>query len=122
MALYHYTTEMRLQDILGSGKWHPSTDTVHDSTYGEGWYLTDLPPTTCEKVLMQYCWEKSTLHRRVEYYMMVAVVGALAQWVRDHVFLVPRRQGVSFTILHQGKAPECSLKPCNTCSLNPDNR
>jgi len=121
MALYHYTTEMRLEDILASKTWHPSTDTVHDSTYGEGWYLTDLPPTTCEKVLMGYCWQKSTLHRRVQYYMKVAVNGAQPFWVREHVFLVPRRQGVSFTVLEHGDAPECPLKPCNTCRQNPDN-
>ena len=120
MALYHYTTERRLEDILGSGTFHPSTDTVHDAAYGEGWYFTDLPPDTCEKILMYYCWQKGTLHRRVRYYLQINVVGGIASRVRDHVYFVPKNPNVSFSVVNRGSTPECPLKPCHSCPQNPE--
>jgi len=120
MALYHYTTETRHNQILESGVLQPSTNTQTDAAFGEGWYFTDLGPTTCEKVLMKYCWERLTLFQRVKYYFRLQPVGAVAEWRKPYVYFVPLRANVSFTILENGPIPDCSLKPCSTCLRNPE--
>lgn len=122
MALYHYTTESRHDKIMTSGRLLPSEDTQHDSTYGPGWYLTDLPPSTCEKVLMAYCWQKTTLHQRVGHYLELAVDGGQANRMRDHVYFVPKSPLVSFRLISEGTVAECSLKPCYSCPKNPELR
>ncbi len=122
MPLYHYTTESRHHQILRARNLRPSMDTQHDAAYGEGWYFTDLPPSTCEKILMYYCWQKGTLHRRVDYYFELQVAGGSARQVpyREHVFFVPINPYVSFHINRHGAVPECPLKPCHSCSINPE--
>ena len=119
MALYHYTTKTRHDEIIKSGKFKSSSDTQTDSTYGIGWYLTDLGPNICDMVLMDYCWQKDTFHQRVKYYLQLEVVGGIANWKRDHVYFVPSNFGVSFNIIDHGEVPECSLKPCHACEKNP---
>jgi hypothetical protein len=121
MALYHYTTEKRHDKILQSQTLKPSLDTMHDASCGEGWYFTDLPPGTCEKILMLFCWNKGTLSQRVQYYISIEVVGGVPSRVRDHVYYVPLNPKVSFRSLSSGEVPECPLKPCYTCDKNPEN-
>ena len=120
MALYHYTTETRHDQILQSGKFKPATDTQYDAAYGEGWYFTDLDPDTCEKILMHYCWQKGTLHQRVRYYFQLEVVGGTAHRRRDHVYFVPLSPFVSFRVVEHGPIPDCPLKPCYACKYNPE--
>ena len=120
MALYHYTTEKRHNAIISSGEFYPSDNIQTDSVYGVGWYFTDLPPDTCEKILMRYCWERSTLHQRVKYYLQLEVVGGEAKWKRADVYFVRKSPLVSFKIVKHGKTPECTLKPCYSCDINPE--
>jgi hypothetical protein len=120
MALYHYTTETRHANIMKSGRLLPSEDTQYDSTYGAGWYLTDLSPSTCEKTLMQYCWQRTTLYQRVSHYLELGVEGGNVYKVREHVHFVPKSLLVTFKLVSQGEVPECTLKPCHSCPLNPD--
>jgi len=119
MALYHYTTETRHDEIIASGKFKSSSDTQTDSTYGIGWYFTDLGPDVCDMILMDYCWQKDTLHQRVKYFFSLEVVGGSAHWRRDHVYFVPQSFNVSFKIVDHGMVPECPLKPCHSCAKNP---
>lgn len=120
MALYHYTTETRHANIMKSGRLLPSEDTQQDSTYGAGWYLTDLTPSTCEKTLMHYCWQRTTLHQRVRHYLLLNVVGGEPYYMREHVYFVPKSPFVSFSLVADGEVPECTLKPCHSCPWNPD--
>ena len=120
MALYHYTTQTRHDAILRSKTLNHSSDIQQDSTYGIGWYFTDLDPESCEKIRMHYCWQRGTLHQRVKYYFQLAVVGAIPQWKRKHVYFVPLNANVSFRIVSHGEVPECPLKPCHTCRFNPE--
>jgi len=122
LALYHYTTETRLAGILDTGTFKPSENLRTDSVYGAGWYFTDLPPWTCEKVLMHYCWERTTLHPRVKYYMQIDVIGAEPIWKREHVYFVPKSSFVSFKVIQAGPTPECPDKPCYSCERNPEKR
>ena len=121
MSLYHYTTETRHNKIIASSRLLPSEDTQNDSIYGAGWYLTDLPPSTCEKTLMKHCWQKTTLHQRVAHYLELEVVGENVNKMRDHVYFVPKNPLVTFNLVSEGAVPECTLKPCYSCPMNPDN-
>ena len=120
MSLYHYTTESRYKSILDDKKLEPSTDTTTDAVAGQGWYFTDLPPDTCEKILMNYCWERTTLHRRVDCYFELQVQGAQTFSVKEHVYFVPLKENVYFSIISQGRTHECPLKPCSSCHVNPE--
>ena len=120
MGYYHYTTQTRHDEILKTQTFNHSSDIQNDSTYGIGWYFTDLSPTTCEKTLMHYCWQRGTLHKRVQYYFELEPVGAIAQWKRDHVYFVPAISNVQFKIIRHGAVPECTLKPCHSCVYNPE--
>jgi len=122
MALYHYTTETRLAHILATGRLQTSSDRQADSTYGIGWYFTDLHPGTCEKVLMRYCWERDTLYQRVRCFLQVQVLGGVPRLMRAHVYFVPQAPFVSFTPVNHGPIPECPLKPCHSCASNPERR
>lgn len=119
MALYHYTTKTRHDEIMKSRKFKSSSDTQTDSTYGIGWYFTDLDPNICDMVLMDYCWQKDTFHQRVKCFLKLEVVGVSAHYKREHVYFVPADIGVSFNIIDHGEVPECSLKPCYSCEKNP---
>ena len=120
MALYHYTTEKRYTDIIASGVLYSSGDIQTDAAYGEGWYFTDLPPHTCEKIRMQHCWNRTTFYQRSKYYLQIEVNGGRANWKREHVYVVPRSAYVSFTFVNGGQTPECLRKPCRSCSINPE--
>jgi len=120
MALYHYTTKSRHDEIISSGKFKSSSDTQTDSTYGIGWYFTDLGPDICDIVLMDYCWQKDTFHQRVKCFFQLEVVGGQAHYMRNHVYFVPQDIYVSFNIVRHGEVPECSLKPCYSCEKNPN--
>jgi len=120
MALYHYTTETRHEKIMKSGRILPSENTQYDSTYGEGWYLTDLPPSTCEITLMKSLWQRTTMHQRARHYLEVEVAGGNVYKMREHVYFVPKSAFVTFGLVSQGEVAECTLKPCHSCPLNPD--
>jgi hypothetical protein len=107
MPLFHYTTKDRLTSITNQGVFRPSEDTQTDSVYGEGWYLTDLPPTTCEYLLMGKCWQRTTLFQRIRHFMEVEVIGAIPLLRRDNVHFVAKTNSVSFRILRQGAKPVC---------------
>lgn len=120
MGLYHYTTETRHDSIIDDSAFLPSTDTVHDAISGKGWYLTDLPPATCEKLLMLACWGKTSLFQRIKYYLELNVTAGQATYSKAHVWFVPYSTYASFTVVSHGETPDCPLKPCSSCSVNPE--
>ena len=44
LSLFHYTTEVGLQRILGSRQLNPSIEGIRDARHGPGQYLTDIAP------------------------------------------------------------------------------
>ena len=46
MPLYHYTSDAGARGIEETGQLYHSSSSSTDATFGEGVYLTDLPPST----------------------------------------------------------------------------
>ncbi len=60
MKVYHYTTGERLNSILSSNQMYPSSSSFiasDDSTFGPGWYFTDLPPRTSILTILRNLWK-----------------------------------------------------------------
>ena len=100
----------------------PSKDRQRDSAHGPGWYLTDLGPSACEKTLMRHCWHRTESDERVRHYLEIEVEAGGALRLRKHVYFVPDRPSAHFELISQGEVLECTLKPCETCPLNPEKR
>ncbi|MCK4352570.1 hypothetical protein KAW65_04090 [candidate division WOR-3 bacterium] len=119
MILYHYTDFVGYNGISSSGNLIPSTDTVVDATYGKGHYFTDLAPTACDKQIMKCCWQNTFMTYRIGYYIKLSIPEVyVKKCPREHVYLVPIGSITKFTLVDKGKKTECSLKPCEKCSLN----
>lgn len=119
MTLYHYTSKAGYDGISSMNVLMPSTDTVMDSTYGKGHYFTDLEPSTCERQIASYCWQNKYMTFRVQYYLKLDVPDYVVKYCREHVYLVSDGAIKNFNLLGRGEKPECSLKPCTSCHLDP---
>lgn len=122
MGLYHYTTEASHVGLMEADRLVPSKHKEQDSTHGPGWYLTDLGPSACEKTLMRHCWPPAESDERVKHYMEMDVDGGNPRRLRNHVYFVPDSPSAHFHLISQGEVLECTLKPCEACSLNPEKR
>ena len=120
MGLYHYTKEASHTNLMEADRLVPSRDKQHDTAHGTGWYLTDLGPSACEKTLVQHCWPRSEQGERVRHYLEVEVDTGKVLKLRNHVYFVPDSSSVHFELVSQGEVLECTLKPCEACSLNPE--
>jgi hypothetical protein len=95
---YHYTSRASLRDILTSRKLYPSSYVrSDDSTYGTGFYLTDLPPETYDEDLFYYLWgtrnPDDEIKDRVRGYLIIEIHESLEadrtiQEYRKHVFKI----------------------------------
>jgi hypothetical protein len=122
MDLYHYTNQAGYNAIVTSGVLLPSTDRVIDATYGEGYYFTDLGPSSCERRIADACWQNKFMTFKVEYYIKFNIPYGLAKWCRSNVYLVTTGTMTNFNVLEKGRKPNCSLKTwtsCEKCSLDP---
>jgi len=115
MALYYYTTDSRLPEGITRKVFVPHLKTQFDPLYGEGWYLTDLPPETCERTLINYCWKKYSRNERIKNYLEVEVEGGNAVFKKEHVYFVPRKSITRFVVKNSGQRRNCSIKPCRPC-------
>jgi HYD1 signature containing ADP-ribosyltransferase len=118
MGLYHYTKGASHVDLMEADRLVPSKDKEHDATYGSGWYLTDLGPSACEKTLVQHCWPRTERAERARHYLELDVVAGKVLEMQKHVYFVPDSSSVQFELVSQGEVLECTLKPCDVCSLN----
>lgn len=88
MILYHYTTKDACDEIIKTRKFGPSFfSTTLDSTYGQGWYFTDLSPLESDKVLYQLWGGPEP--ERVDNYLKFEIDNILLRSGRSHVFRLP---------------------------------
>jgi hypothetical protein len=89
MFVYYYTSKSEYDEIMRTKEFRPSYFLrVVDASYGEGWYFTDLSPTTPNSVLYYYLWHQS-MPERVEYFLVFDIDPNLLQNVRPHVYRLP---------------------------------
>lgn len=119
MILYHYTSKTGYDGISSTKVLMPSSDLVTDSTYGRGHYFTDMEPTACERQIASYCWQNKFMTFKVEYYLKLDIPDYFVKYCRSHVYLVSAGAVSNFNVLNRGSKPQCTLKPCERCSLDP---
>jgi len=105
MVLYHYTTWENGQKILRTRQWFPSTDLVNDSTYGQGYYCTDLDPSTSDLLIALYCWQLRDQIDKVRFYIKIQVPDTWVRRCRDHVYLIPSDAISQIQVLDSGDKP-----------------
>jgi len=88
MIVYHYTSEEAYNQIMRTKEFLPSFfSTALDAVYGEGWYFTDLPPSSSDEELYQL-WGQP-VPERVKRYLVFDIDKSLLQNTRDHVYRLP---------------------------------
>lgn len=116
MILFHYTTKASYDEIKRTGNLMKSSPwTTMDSAYGDGWYFTDLGPTTCDMAVAYHCWQNADLLERVQYFLKLEIHDSILKSCRDHVYMISTWNSNLIKYLDDGKNRECNLKPCHTC-------
>jgi hypothetical protein len=92
LVLYHYTTQDALQSILSSQELRPSLarSRPRDVRYGEGQYLTDIPPGSMtgaqlSRLLLGHPFEA----RRFSHFLAIDVTGLTVVRGRAGIFVIP---------------------------------
>lgn len=89
MIVYYYTSKSEYDEIMKTKELRPSYFLrVIDSSYGEGWYFTDLSPTTSSIELCHHLWYQP-MFERVERFLVFDIDSRLLQNIRPHVFRLP---------------------------------
>jgi hypothetical protein len=89
MIVYHYTSKESYDEIMRTKEFRPSFfSTALDAAYGEGWYFTDLDPTTSDERLYYYLW-RQPVPERVKRYLVFNIENTLLQQTRAHVYRLP---------------------------------
>lgn len=97
MIVYHYTYEEAYDQIMQTKEFLPSSfSTALDAAYGEGWYFTDLPPSTTDEELYHHIWRQPEPERVKRYLAFDIKDTTLLQNTRAHVYrLALERMGES---------------------------
>lgn len=93
-TLWHYTTWPRLRAICESSFLNPSlrSSNPRDARYGDGQYVTDIPPGTLPPERLAYALVRSPYaSRRFTHYLEVDVTGLEVVCGREHVYVIPSR-------------------------------
>lgn len=86
MIVYYYTSKDEYDKIMKTKEFEPSYFLrVIDASYGEGWYFTDLSPTTPNVELYHYLWYQP-MPERVERFLVFDIDPHFLQNVRPHVY------------------------------------
>jgi hypothetical protein len=103
-TVWHYTSESALQEIKRTKQFSPSFFKQTDTAYGEGWYVTDLPPTTPVFDLCDFLWtdRSSTTQDKTKGYVKLEIEENCLNYYRDHVYLLPLER-VTGKVLDIGK-------------------
>jgi hypothetical protein len=91
MRVYHYTSVVSINNIKASNKFYPSSFIrSDDSTYGTGWYFSDLPPDTQNDKLFRLLWGTNypdpDIKNRVTAYLVFDIDDSLLKSCRSNVF------------------------------------
>ena len=100
VVLYHYTSAEGLRAILAAGLLQPSTAARNpaDARYGDGQYLTDIPPGTMTPAQLSARFIRNPYQgRRFTHYLAINVTGLTVLQGRPHVFVVPNSQALDLT-------------------------
>ncbi|OYD17268.1 hypothetical protein CH330_00580 [candidate division WOR-3 bacterium JGI_Cruoil_03_51_56] len=85
MIVYHYTTKEAYDGIISTKQFIPSFfSTALDAVYGEGWYFTDLPPSSSDEELYQLRGQPEP--ERIKRYLVFDINSTLLQNTRPHVY------------------------------------
>jgi hypothetical protein len=88
MIYYHYTTKEAYDEINRTGQFIPSYfSRALDSTYGPGWYFTELTPEKTNTELYQL-WGGAE-PERVKYYLQFDINPEWLEYCRPHVYRLP---------------------------------
>ena len=99
-TLFHYTTKAGLDAILASGVLLPSTraKNPNDVRYGDGQYLSDIPPGTMTSVrLCRRFFGRPYPMSRFTHYVEIDVTGLGVVAGRPGVFVIPGRRALDLT-------------------------
>jgi hypothetical protein len=89
MMVYHYTSEESYNEIKRTNEFRPSFfSTTLDAAYGEGWYFTDLDPSTPDDELYYHLWRRP-VPERVKRYLVFEIDDSFLQHTRAHVYRLP---------------------------------
>ena len=90
MIVYHYTYEEAYDQIMQTKEFFPSFfSTALDAAYGEGWYFTDLPPSTTDEELYYHIWRQPEPERVKRYLVFDITDSTLLHNNRSHVYRLP---------------------------------
>jgi hypothetical protein len=96
-TLFHYTTEAGLSEILSSQVLYPSvrSQNPRDARYGDGQYLSDLPPGTKTPGQLAYLFLNDPRGwKRFVCFLEIDVDGLTVALVKPHVYLIPNTQNL----------------------------
>lgn len=106
MRGFHYTDERAYNQIRRTRRFRQSTRfTSMDAAYGNGWYFTDLPPSTDDTTIMQTCWRGGVNPTRLGYYLEFEIDPALATRTGVHTFVVKKWDSGRIRLVGGGPRP-----------------
>jgi hypothetical protein len=118
MILYHYTSKTSFDNIMQTKTILPSDPwTTDDSSYGRGYYFTDLPPEHCDAWKVAHCWKSLSVFEKVEYYLKFDVPDAILKHCRQHVYMISTWDN-RIKYLEGKVAPKCgTATSCFICKV-----
>jgi len=104
MTVWHYTSEDAIKEIKKTNKFSPSVFKQTDTTYGPGWYVTDLPPSTPVKELCDCLWDdhSADTQKKTKAYVKLEIDDKYLKPCRSHVYLL-KLESVKDNFLEFGK-------------------
>jgi len=100
MILYHYTDQEGLRGILKTMQLHASTSQKNraDVRYGDGQYLSDIPPGSKTASQLSRAFLNLPFHgKRFTHFVAIEVEGMPLIHGREGVFVVPNHEPLDLT-------------------------
>jgi hypothetical protein len=103
-TVWHYTSENAIHEIQRTKQFSPSVFKPTDTTYGQGWYVTDLAPSTPILDLCDYLWTNRSLEtqEKTKAYVKLEIDDKYLVNCRPHVYLL-KLESVNGNVLDVGK-------------------
>jgi hypothetical protein len=110
-TVWHYTSENAIYAIQRTNQFSPSFFKQTDTTYGQGWYVTDLAPSTPIQELCDYLWtdHSPTTQEKTKAYVKLEIDEKYLSYCRPHVYLL-KLESVPSKVLDVGKTYEDNNK------------
>lgn len=98
--MWHYTSATNLTAIVKSLRLEPSLQARNprDARYGDGQYVSDIPPGTLSASQLSYCFVRVPYAlRRFTHYVEIDVTGLEVIRGRENVFVIPGCKALDLT-------------------------